>query len=86
MRKVRRGARVQGVLSRGDERVAVALDRIQDVSLAGWQHVVDLLELDVDYYVNKKWDTSQKLPWSMIDSGADDERLCGELEKALLSQ
>jgi radical SAM superfamily enzyme YgiQ (UPF0313 family) len=76
-------SRVQGVLSRGDERLAEALDRIQEVSLAGWQHVVDLLELDVDYYVNHKWETNQPLPWNMIDSGMSEDRLCGELEKAL---
>ncbi|HTY81947.1 MAG TPA: radical SAM protein [Dehalococcoidales bacterium] len=78
--------RVQGVLSRGDNRVADALDRMHEVSLAGWQRVVDLLELDLDYYVNRKWDTKQPLPWGMVDSGMSEERLCGELEKALLPQ
>ena len=36
-------SRVQGVLSRGDERVADALDRIEGVSLAEWHRVVQLL-------------------------------------------
>jgi radical SAM superfamily enzyme YgiQ (UPF0313 family) len=74
---------IQGVLSRGDERVANVLERVKDVSLAGWQRAVQLLELDIDYYVNKRWDTGQKLPWSVIDSGIKEERLCAQLEKAL---
>lgn len=74
---------VQGVLARGDERLAPALADTEDVSLAGWRKAVETHQLDIDYYVNQKWDTTQKLPWDVIDSGMKLERLCEELEKAL---
>jgi radical SAM superfamily enzyme YgiQ (UPF0313 family) len=76
-------SRIQGVLSRGDERVAQTLAGITEVSLSGWHKAVAENQLDIDYYVNRKWDVGQKLPWSVIDSGIKEERLCAELEKAL---
>ncbi|HJX12752.1 MAG TPA: hypothetical protein VJ377_04410, partial [Dehalococcoidales bacterium] len=76
-------SQVQGVLARGDARLAPALADIEEVSLAGWRRAVEQHHLDIDYYVNRKWDTGDKLPWGMIDSGMKYERLCGELEKAL---
>jgi radical SAM superfamily enzyme YgiQ (UPF0313 family) len=75
-------SRIQGVLSRGDERVAGALAGMEEVSLSGWRKAVEEHQLDIDYYIDKRWDTGQKLPWAVIDSGTDMERLCGELERA----
>lgn len=74
---------VQGALSRGDEKLAVAIANMDDISLSRWRKVVEEYHLDIDYYVNRRWDTSQKLPWSVIDSGTKSERLCEELVKAL---
>ncbi len=74
---------VQGVLSRGDERVAPVLAEMKKFSLAEWGESVAQNNLDIDYYVNQRWDTNQKLPWSVIDSGMGVERLCGELERAV---
>jgi radical SAM superfamily enzyme YgiQ (UPF0313 family) len=76
-------SQVQGVLSRGDERIAPALADLKTLSLANWKKVVKQHNLDIDYYINRRWDTKQKLPWSVIDSGMKEERLCEELEKAL---
>jgi radical SAM superfamily enzyme YgiQ (UPF0313 family) len=76
-------SQIQGVLARGDERLAEALANIEEVSLSGWRKAVETYQLDIDHYVNHKWETNQKLPWSVIDSGMKTERLCGELEKAL---
>jgi len=76
-------SQVQGVLSRGDERIAPALADMKKLSLADWKQAIEAHNLDIDYYVNQRWDTNQKLPWSVIDSGMKAERLCGELEKAL---
>jgi radical SAM superfamily enzyme YgiQ (UPF0313 family) len=76
-------SQIQGVLARGDTEVAEVLANIEDLSLSGWRKTVAKYHLDIDYYVNKIWDTSQKLPWDMIDSGMKSERLCAELEKAL---
>ncbi len=76
-------SQIQGVLARGDERLAPALAGMEEISLAGWRKAVETHQLDIDYYVNRKWDTETKLPWSVIDNGMKLERLCGELEKAL---
>ena len=76
-------SQVQGVLSRGDERLAKAIAGMEEISLAGWRNIVETNQLDIDHYVNQKWETGQKLPWGIIDSGIKTERLCGELEKAL---
>jgi radical SAM superfamily enzyme YgiQ (UPF0313 family) len=74
---------VQGALARGDERLAGVIEGMEDISLAGWRKAVAEQQLDVNYYVNQRWDTSQALPWSVIDSGTRPEKLCEELEKAL---
>jgi hypothetical protein len=63
--------------------VAKVLANMEEISLAGWRNAVETYGLDIDYYVNQKWDTAQKLPWGFLDSGIKIERLCGELEKAL---
>jgi radical SAM superfamily enzyme YgiQ (UPF0313 family) len=76
-------SRIQGVLSRGDERLAAVLTGMSEISLAGWRKAVEDNQLDIDYYINQRWDMEQKLPWDVIDSGMKTERLCGELEKAV---
>jgi radical SAM superfamily enzyme YgiQ (UPF0313 family) len=76
-------SQVQGVLSRGDDMVAKVIAGMGEISLAGWRAAGVANGLDIDYYVNQKWDTGQKLPWAFIDSGISNERLCGELERAL---
>jgi len=76
-------SRVQGVLSRGDIRVAEVLANIDEVSLAGWRRAVEKCRLDIDFYVDQRWDASQPLPWAVINSGIKPERLEGELKKAL---
>lgn len=76
-------SRVQGTLSRGDERLAPAIAATDGISLSDWRRVAKEYDLDIDYYVNNRWSTSDRLPWSIIDSGTEHERLCRELEKAL---
>jgi radical SAM superfamily enzyme YgiQ (UPF0313 family) len=76
-------SQVQAVFSRGDDRLAPALMEMKELSLAEWKRVTELHKLDIDDYVNRKWDTADKLPWSLIDSGMNEEKLCGELEKAV---
>ncbi|OGO20424.1 MAG: hypothetical protein A2Z15_03720 [Chloroflexi bacterium RBG_16_50_11] len=74
---------MQGVFSRGDERVAQTLAGMEDVSLAAWRRAIEENQLDINYYVNQRWETGQKLPWSVIDSGMKEERLCQEMERAI---
>jgi radical SAM superfamily enzyme YgiQ (UPF0313 family) len=76
-------SRVQGILSRGDARVAAAIADTLDISLSTWRRAIDKHHLDIDFYVNQRWDTSQALPWSIIGPGNRKEQLCLELDKAL---
>ena len=76
-------SQIQGVLARGDARLAGVLENTEEVTLSGWRKAVEKCQLDVDYYVNQKWDTGQKLPWAVIDSGTKLEHLKSELDKAL---
>jgi len=75
-------SQVQGVLARGDTKVAKVLANIEEVSLAGWRQAVRKSHLDIDFYA-QRWDISQKLPWGIIESGTRPEYLEGELNKAV---
>lgn len=76
-------SQVQGILSRGDARIVPALIDTEKLSLANWKQAVEKHQLDIDYYVNQRWDVKDKLPWSIIESGIKTEHLCDELSKAL---
>ncbi|GAI04708.1 unnamed protein product [marine sediment metagenome] len=76
-------SQVQGVLSRGDIKLAEVLANIEEVSLSGWRQAVEKCHLDIDFYVHQRWDTDQRLPWEIIDLGTEPEKLKLELERAL---
>ncbi len=59
-------SQVQGVLARGDTKLAEVLANIEEVSLAGWRKAVAKYHLDIDFYAHQRWDTSQKLPWARV--------------------
>ncbi len=74
---------VQGVLARGDIKVAEVLANIEEVSLSGWRRAVEKCHLDIDFYINQSWSPAQRLPWDMIDSGTKPEHLRAEMKRAL---
>ncbi len=76
---------VQGVLSRGDGRIAGLLAAIENVSLAEWRQKARVLDIDLDHYTTQTWDTDAELPWGFIDSGLAKEKLVSELNRALSS-
>ena len=76
-------SQVQGVLARGDTRLAEVLANIEKVSLSGWRQVISNCHLDTDYYLHRRWATSEKLPWAMLDSGTSPDHLELKLNKAL---
>jgi radical SAM superfamily enzyme YgiQ (UPF0313 family) len=76
-------SQVQGVLSRGDGKLAGVLANMEETSLSGWRKAVAKCHLDIDFYAHQRWDTEQKLPWALLDSGNDRTQLKLELEKAL---
>ncbi len=76
-------SRVQGALARGDTRIAEVLASIEDISLSGWRKAAEKCGLDIDNYPDRKWDASEKLPWSIIDTGTKPGHLESELDSAL---
>jgi len=60
---------IQAVLARGDAKVAEVLANMEDMSLAGWRQAASKCQLDIDFYAHQRWDTNQRLPWAMLDSG-----------------
>jgi len=76
-------SQVQGVLARGDARLAGVLADIEEISLAGWRKAAARHNIDVDFYAHQRWDIKQKLPWDVIDSGTKAGQLELELSRAL---
>jgi radical SAM superfamily enzyme YgiQ (UPF0313 family) len=60
---------IQGVLARGDVKVAEVLANTEKVTLSGWRKAVEKCQLNTDHYVLQEWDTAEKLPWGIIDLG-----------------
>jgi radical SAM superfamily enzyme YgiQ (UPF0313 family) len=75
-------SQVQGVLARGDVKLAEVLANIEEVSLSGWRKAVDKCHLDIDFYVHQRWDINQRLPWEIIDLGTKPGHLELELDRA----
>ena len=76
-------SQVQGVLSRGDTKLAEVLADVEEVSLSAWRKAVEKNHIDIDFYVHRRWGVGQSLPWEMIDLGTKGGLLQSELEKAL---
>jgi len=76
-------SQVQGILARGDVKLAEVLANTEEVSLSGWRRAVEKCHLDTDFYAQQRWDINQKLPWAVIDSGTKASYLEAELNKAL---
>ena len=77
---------VQGVLSRGDSRLAQALARIGGKSLSSWRRALEETSLDADLYIGREIPVDERLPWSNLDSGVDLAYLRTELARALLGE
>ena len=76
-------SQVQGVLARGDARLADVLAEMAEVSLPAWRKAFEKFGLDIDSYLYRKWDAKEKLPWAILDSGVKPEHLESELERAM---
>jgi len=76
-------SQVQAVLARGDTDLAEVLANMEEVSLAEWRRTTKKFQVDIDRYAHQHWDTTERLPWAVIDSGTEPEHLKHELEQAL---
>jgi len=76
-------SQIQAILARGDIKLAEVLANIEEVSLSGWRRAIEKCHLDIDYYAHQRWDTDQELPWAILDSGTEPDKLKLELNRAL---
>jgi len=62
-------AEVQAILSRGDEKLAEAMEQMEKITLAEWQRALGKAGIYGDFYAHGDWQSKQKLPWGMIEKG-----------------
>ncbi len=75
-------AAVQGVLSRGDERVGRALADHDRQTLAAWRAALRRHHIDPAPYLGS-WPPDEPLPWDVVEHGADRDLLRREYQRAL---
>jgi len=76
-------AAVQGVLSRGDSRLAPVLTKVaEDRTLSTWRQALTECALDADYYTGREIPLNERLPWNYIDSGVKNDYLETEFARA----
>jgi radical SAM superfamily enzyme YgiQ (UPF0313 family) len=76
-------SQVQGVLARGDVKLAEVLADMEEVSLSSWRKAVEKCHLDINFYVHQRWGINQRLPWEMLDLGTKSGHLELELDRAM---
>lgn len=77
-----RQAYVQALLARGDRRVSRALIGVHRHN-GNWSRALAETDFDPDYFVFRRRDINERLPWDFIDSGINKDFLIKEYKKAL---
>lgn len=68
-------ARIEGLLARGDRRLAVALASLDRQSLAAWHRALKRQGLEADFYLRRQLEIETVLPWAVVSSGVRPETL-----------
>jgi hypothetical protein len=77
-------SQIQGILSKGDSRLGAILATVGHNSFVPWLCALEDAGLSIDSYIHREIPSSEKLPWSTVDSGVTPEYLQQELGKARL--
>ncbi|MBQ9070793.1 MAG: TIGR03960 family B12-binding radical SAM protein [Clostridia bacterium] len=86
-------SRVEGILARGDRRLAKAIERVvkngavfdawdEYFDYDRWMSALEEEEIDPDFYTTRGYATDEVLPWDIIDAGVTKEYLLRERNKA----
>jgi len=73
---------IQALLSLGDRRVGELLLAVHRFE-GNWARVFREVNLNADFYVYRRKETEEILPWAFIDHGIDKARLVSEYRKAV---
>lgn len=73
---------VQGVLSRGDSRLANVLANMEQKSLSAWRRALAESSVDTQRYIAREIPLNERLPWDILELGIDKDFLKKELELA----
>jgi radical SAM family uncharacterized protein len=73
---------VQALLSRGDRRLGRLLRAVHTAG-GDWKKAAHDLRLDMDFYVTRRRDSAELLPWDFIDIGVRKDYLKNEYGRAL---
>jgi radical SAM superfamily enzyme YgiQ (UPF0313 family) len=76
-----RDAYIQGLLAMGDRRVGDALIKMNEEY--NWKKACTQASIDPSFYIFRKKERDEKLPWDFIDNGVSKEKLWEEYMKAL---
>lgn len=74
-------AYMQGLFSMGDRRVSMVIEKMSKTD--DWIRATESAGIDKDFYIFRKKDLSEKLPWDFIDMGTGKESLWNEYQEAL---
>lgn len=74
-------AYMQGLFSMGDRRVSKILENMPDVQ--DWMKAAEACGLNKDFYIFRKKDFDEILPWDFIDSSTPKEKLWAEYQEAI---
>lgn len=74
-------AYMQGLFSRGDRRVSKVLEEMLKVQ--DWKKAVEAAGLNKDFYIFRKREFGEILPWDFIDAGVTKDKLWAEYQEAL---
>ncbi len=75
-------SQVQGVLARGGVDLAEVLADIERLSLSAWRKAANKHKVDIDSIIHQCWDTEERLPWAVLESGTETGHLKLQLDKA----
>ncbi len=76
-----RDAYVQGLLAMGDRRVGNAIIKMNEEY--NWKKACREADIDPAFYIFRKKELDEKLPWDFIDNGVPKEKLLEEYTKAM---
>jgi len=74
-------AYMQGLFSRGDRKVSAAIEKISEAS--NWKNAAEAAGIKENFYIFRKKEFTEILPWDFIDVGIEKEKLWAEYQEAL---